>query len=742
MSAKDREIEYLLKLKDEATAVWNKFSGGVAKGTGDMRSMMGGLGAAIGGAFTVAAAKSFIEAANDAEMQVAKLDQALKNNGVTSGESRAAMLDYSEALSAITTYDDDVITGLQATALTMTGNMNAVQPLTKASLNLASATGMSAEAAMKMFTKSVEGAEGLKKLGITIGATSSENERLEKTMAAVEKKFGGFAENEAKTGAGALKQLGNAVGNLEESLGAILKDILIPIMPALQAVIGLISKAVPILISGLKGLFAELYSVVLSPLALIEKGLNLIGVTESKFFQGLEDSADKLASKYKNEFVAGFSAADKAVIQSTEKVVVHSAAVESLRDRLKRLKDELEKLSPGTAAYGAKLQEITRIEDQFKLATERAELALKGLSGVTTDDTFFLTRMAGKISTMKTDIDDVVGSAMKMIKKDFGGAVDPDEQKQVEDQAAIYAEIRMKSFASEKEEELFVIDEWEQKAINMAGDSESMITDIRRIAAGERAQIELDAAQRTFESIAGFAQRGVQTISKFISQNSQAQIISIEKAKEKEIRAIDAEREASQAKYDALLENEALTAEEKSAIKKQAEEEDAKILARKAATEAEFNARLAEQKTAAFNAEKHASAIEAIINTAVEVSKVLATPWMIPIVAALGAAQVALIESQPTPKFHSGGSGYFNAPASSEATVKVRGGETIDVYTPEQRDEANRSKGNTVNLTMNFNSPVSDVQWVRKAVIAGIKQTGLTVDRLLVNQTGSVTLAQ
>jgi hypothetical protein len=741
--AKDRELEYILALKDEASAVWKKFSSGMEKGTGDLKGSVASLGTAVGAMFSLAAAKEFIDQANEAEMMVARLDQALKNNGVTSAETREQMLAYSESLMQVTTFDDDVITGLQATALTMTGNMKAVQPLTKASLDLASATGMSAEAAMKMFTKSVEGAEGLKKLGITIGETSSENERLEKTMAAVEKKFGGFAENEAKTGAGAMKQLGNAVGNLEEALGGILKDILIPILPALQAVLGLISKAVPVIISTLKMAFANLYDVILTPLAAIESALNFLGVTDSKVLQGLEKSAEGLAKKYKDEVIGAFQNTNKAVLECVITADRYVATNESLRDKLKRLKDELEKLDPTTVAYGRKLQQIIAIENEFKLATERAEHAIKGISGVTSDDTFFVTRFQKKLGELNTDIADTTNGALKELKKAFGGDVSEADSQAVADQAAISAEIQLKSFASEKEAELSIVDEWEAKAVDMANENEGLITNIRRIASDERAQIEINAAMKTFDTVAGLAQRGVAIIAKFTQQQHQSIINSLDKSKEKELKAIDAERQAAKDKYDELLANELLTAEQSADLKKQAEEEDRKIVARKTAAEEEYAKKIAAEKTKAFEAEKTAAMIGAVINTAVEVTKVLATPWMIPIVAALGAAEVALIASQPTPTFHEGGTMGFGGEriplASDERPAIMRVGETV--RTPEQERALQTSRG-SVSVTVNINSPFTDTQAVRKAIVEGLKQTGLTADQFLTYQNGSVVLAQ
>ena len=68
-----------------------------------------------------------------------------------------------------------------------------------------------------------------------------------------------------------------------------------------------------------------------------------------------------------------------------------------------------------------------------------------------------------------------------------------------------------------------------------------------------------------------------------------------------------------------------------------------------------YDQKIKAEKRKQFEADKRASIIKAIINTAVAIAQVMANPFLIPIVAAIGAAQIALIASQPTPKFKDGG---------------------------------------------------------------------------------------
>ena len=86
-----------------------------------------------------------------------------------------------------TAIDDDEIIRVQALTVGMTGNARAAYQLTPAILDLAAGMGISTEAAAKMFSKSLEGSEGFKKAGISIGDTANETDRLGAIAAAVEK---------------------------------------------------------------------------------------------------------------------------------------------------------------------------------------------------------------------------------------------------------------------------------------------------------------------------------------------------------------------------------------------------------------------------------------------------------------------------------------------------------------------------------------------------------------------------
>ena len=233
----------------------------------------------------------------------------------------------------------------------------------------------------------------------------------------------------------------------------------------------------------------------------------------------------------------------------------------------------------------------------------------------------------------------------------------------------------------------------------------------RRIAIAE---LEAKKKQALVQQVADFSLQGLSLVLQFANQSSQAEILNIEKRRDSQLVAINDEL----------------------AMEGLAEERRAELLVQKGILQAEADDRISAAKKEQFENQKAASIIEAIINTAVALTKTLAYPWMYPMIAALGAAQVALIYSQPTPEFHKGGSAFVNAPASQEGflPIKVRGQETVRVNTESQ--EASRGGG----ITINFNSPVSDTQFITNSIKKVLNQTGLDVTSAFVNNRNKLEL--
>lgn len=368
------KIEHELALHDEATKVYNQFVGNINKQAATIENTMKGIGTAIGAAFSIAGISAFMKNAAEANTQVTLLERALANNGLN--QYKQELIEASKALRDKTAVDDDEIVKLQTLLLNYTGNINAVKQLTPAILDLAAGTGMSVEQAAKLVARSNEGSEGLKKLGIVIGETSNEQERLARITEEVTKRYGGMAEAFAQTDAGGLQKLSNAMDDLEESAGNVFLNILKPALPGILKLFDMLSWAVDKIFGSLKVGITVLMTGVLIPLARIEEALNNIGVTNSRVLQNFLASGMRQTAEAANELVGGAEAANKTMQGMGASAQDSASKQRLLSDEIKKLKDEINKLEIGSEARIQKLVQLNRLEAEQKelLAQETLEV--------------------------------------------------------------------------------------------------------------------------------------------------------------------------------------------------------------------------------------------------------------------------------------------------------------------------------------------------------------------------------
>jgi hypothetical protein len=876
MAAQDKELQYILSLRDEASKVFNAFTSNVEKNSASITGMAKTAGLAIGAMFSVGKAMEYMQAAADAEAITSQLANAVHNAADARTGDTEALIAQSEALKKKTATDEEEIQKVQTLLVGMTGSVNASEQLTMAVLDLAKGLGISTDAAAKMFGKSVEGQNALGRLGITIKETSDDSKRMAEIAAEVEKKWGGAAEAFARTDAGKIESAKIAVDDLEKSVGKLLNDTFLPAMPG---VLKLLEGADWLLTKFVQGLHVSvtlLMTEIITPLAMVESVLNNLGVTQSHVLQNFSDSGMNQIKKYFTEFINGTEKAKESTDGLGKSTVTTTATAKNLYDQIDALQKKLKDLDPGSKEWNKTEIQIVTLQNQLDVFTEHAKLAAKGLQGITSGDIAFVLNVTPRISPidtakfstdLKLSMEKSIGdsffvtpqlntgkftNSLQQLKDDsvawikqfneetkkmFGGDISPEEIAKVISQMDLINELKLKSVGDGKQAELDLVNEWEQKAIAQAQENETLITQVHQTAEQERQNITRDYNQQTFEQVAQFATKAASLYSKSISQSTQALVIAIQKTENRELDSLDKQKTAIQDKYSLLLENENLTSEEKVKIHKQEAAEIAKIDAQKEAAQNAFEEQIRQAKIREFNANKQAAIISTIINTAVEVTKVLATPWMIPIVAGLGLIETALIASQPTPSFHTGGvigknksvgdeveilaqagetirtvaqekslqdqvqnitsavnelvsktsihdsifesikevpnhsvlsgneytvggymaegeiaksipsfhtggSGFFDAPPTEETYVKIRGKEKIDVYTPEQMASQNRvNSPSVIHLMVNFNSPVSDEEFVRNAIKKTLKQTGLEITEAYQDTSGNTVLA-
>jgi hypothetical protein len=454
--------------------------------------------------------------------------------------------------------------------------------------------------------------------------------------------------------------------------------------------------------------------------------------TKAKYFEG-EMNKMKFGTAewkaYKKELDETAIAIEKIERKMTETKAA-AGSLEYLQNKAKYFEAEMNKLKFGTAAWqGFKTQ-----LDETTVAMERIERAKKGLGA----DTGFMI----KPSITAAGFDSAqVGKFMQEINDKFSrfgnsaGAplalkigISLEDSDRIEDQLKILSEIKNKAANDDVADQQQILEDWYTRAIEMAHGNADIINRIEKIAGAERIKLrdaEFAKWKAGYNVAAGFVKQGLNIISQFNSQNSNATIDKIETEKEERLNAMEAEIENQRA----VKTNNAI--EEDAKQKKLAE-----MIKEKERVEKEYNEKVKAEKLKAWQADKEAKSIMAIIDTASAVVEALPNIPLAIIAGVMGLAQQAVISAQSPPKFHTGGKAYYDAPPTSETDVRIRGGETLRVSTPEQEI------GMRGGVSLHFHDCYfADEESFKKIIERGMRKAGITdVSNYFKNNRSKITL--
>lgn len=169
-----------------------------------------------------------------------------------------------------------------------------------------------------------------------------------------------------------------------------------------------------------------------------------------------------------------------------------------------------------------------------------------------------------------------------------------------------------------------------------------------------------------------------------------------------------------------------------------AELQNAELTARqKEKIEERYQKQIAKLKTQQAVAQRRADITQAVINTALAITQALGNPFRIALVAALGAAQIAIIARQPIPKFRKGGEITGKRHESGGVHIEAEGGEYI--MRREAVDKYGKDfmkKVNNLALPQSIAAPVLTPNVINLMGNKGIdhEKLGVTISRELAKQ--------
>ena len=218
-------VSVTLDAKDKASKKVKKVQSGFEKFGAFIKSAGFLAGFAAAAAAVRALAKQLQEAARMFGVQqaaVQKLRGALAPLGPQADIVTKSLAAQASALQKVSTFGDEQIIGAQSLLASFTRNESALKELTKSTLDFAAATGSDLNAAASLVGRSfASSTNALTRYGIEVEGAAGSTERLNSLVENSAKLFGGQARAAIESYAGAVAQLDNASGDVQESIGGL-----------------------------------------------------------------------------------------------------------------------------------------------------------------------------------------------------------------------------------------------------------------------------------------------------------------------------------------------------------------------------------------------------------------------------------------------------------------------------------------------------------------------------------------
>lgn len=216
--------KYILDIETKGAKASKQAIGGVTNSLGSMAKKMGVVaGAYFGSQALISGIKASVQAFAQQELAEKKLEQAL-------GRTSSALLNQASALQKTSTFGDEATIAQMSYLASIGLTEKQISEMIPVAMDLASATGMTLEGAVRNTAKTLSGMTG--ELGESVPKLrelTAEQLKAGEGVKVLGELFGGMAETESKSLSGSLTQMTNAIGDTAEALGGILSPAVIGI---------------------------------------------------------------------------------------------------------------------------------------------------------------------------------------------------------------------------------------------------------------------------------------------------------------------------------------------------------------------------------------------------------------------------------------------------------------------------------------------------------------------------------
>ena len=329
------------------------------------------LGGLMAGAFAVSAITNFTKASLKAYDVQAKAETKLLTALKGREGIQNRLMKQAADLQKLTLFGDEQTIEAQAFLATMGLSESAIMQLTPLVQDLATKMGTSLTSAADLVAKSVgSSTNALSRYGITIEGAAGSNERLESAVRALNQQVGGQAQAAAGVGTGAMTQLGNAMGDLQEKIGLLLSYAIIPLVQNINKLIDTLDQGNPMEQWFKSG---ELQAAIVAQAEEIDRLKDKYGENSKEveaatsFYRQLYDELVKLIPKYEeeeNQIIATTEAKKEAINVGWQFISVIDAELEKERERQEVINEGRKALQGMTSDYNDLINSVMQFADE------------------------------------------------------------------------------------------------------------------------------------------------------------------------------------------------------------------------------------------------------------------------------------------------------------------------------------------------------------------------------------------
>jgi len=215
-----------------------KFKKGIKQSNsvlGNFKKSVGTLGPAIVAAFGVRAIVNFAKESTKAYNVQAQAENQLLVALKGRKSAQQELIAQAQELQKITLFGDEETIRAQALIAAFVKEEDQIKTIIPLVQDLAAAKGMDLAGAADLVSKTLgSSTNALSRYGIEVEGNVGSTERLTSLANGLTSAFGGQAEAAAKVGTGPLQQLDNQLGDLKETIGGLVTEILVKVVPTLK----------------------------------------------------------------------------------------------------------------------------------------------------------------------------------------------------------------------------------------------------------------------------------------------------------------------------------------------------------------------------------------------------------------------------------------------------------------------------------------------------------------------------